>query len=118
MSTTTHKPLGDKTPFPNRQLPPSVQLETPGLQKIAKLKFNLDALQQTPGGLLLPSARRRSLRLPGSISKRLKTPAGPGNYWDVSDTDMEMDLSTGSAEIKEEEADYDEIEYMPPKVPG
>ena len=111
------RPLGDKTPFPNRQL----LLQTPAPQKAkpAKLPMLDPSLAKTPGSLLLPSARRKSLRLPRSASKKFTTPVQQGNYWDVSDIDIDPDLGDeGAEEVKEAEPDYDEIEYMPPKVPG
>ena len=77
------------------------------------------ALAKTPGALLLPSARRKSLRLPRSASKKFTTPAQQGRHWDVSDGELDPDVSSGSADVEEvEQEDYDEIEYMPPKVPG
>lgn len=118
------RPLGDKTPFPNRQQPP---LKTPAPQtaKIAKLSLleNHAALLQTPGSLLLPSARRKSLRARNSESGReklnFKTPVSNGNHWDVSDDGIEVDANEGVAEENEVQLDdSDEVEYMPPKQTG
>lgn len=111
------KPLVDKTPFPNRQ---AQLLQTPAPQaaKIAKVGMLDEALAKTPGCLLLPSARRKSMRLPRSASKKFQTPHMQGNHWDVSDGDVEPDVSQEIMEAEIDEADYDEIEYMPPKVPG
>ena len=112
------RPLGDKTPFPNRQAQ-FLQTPAPQTAKIAKLALLDGPLAKTPGCLLLPSARRKSLRLPRSASKRFQTPHTGGNHWDISDGDMEaVQSSTELDEVEIEEADYDEIEYMPPKVPG
>ena len=112
------RPLGDKTPFPNRQAQ-ALQTPAPQTAKIAKLTFLDESLTKTPGCLLLPSARRKSLRLPRSASKKFQTPHNQGNHWDVSDGDMEaLESSLEVDEVEVEEADYDEIEYMPPKVPG
>ena len=134
------RPLGDKTPFPNRQQPPAQQLRTPKPQA-TKLLLEVDSadtqtLLHTPECLLLPSAtrRRKSLRLPSAITKSLKTPATRGNHWDVSDGDVDLgaeedehgDLeaensqakSTGVVSEVAEVDDDDEIEYMPPKMPG
>lgn len=138
-SILVSRPLGDKTPFPNRQPPPQ-PLRTPKPQA-TKLLLEADAgaaltLPQTPECLLLPSAtrRRKSLRLPSATSKNLKTPMTRGNHWDVSDGDMELDgeegdseldiggngarATTGGVELGVREEEVDEIEYMPPKVPG
>lgn len=112
-----HRPLGDKTPFPNRQLP--VQTLAPQPSKMGKLSMLDPALDKTPGSLLLPSARRKSLRLPRSASKKFTTPMQQGRHWDVSDGEVDPDISTGDIEVQEvEQEDYDEVEYMPPKVPG
>lgn len=130
------RPLGDKTPFPNRQQLPAQQLRTPKPQA-TKLLLEIDdagtkMLTQTPECLLLPSAtrRRKSLRLPSAISKNLKTPATKGNHWDVSDGDVDLgaedgDIDDGSSraktagvDVQASETSDDEIEYMPPKLPG
>ncbi len=96
-------------------------LQTPAPQtgKLAQLASLDPLLSKTPGALLLPSARRKSLRLPRSASKKFTTPLQQGNYWDVSDGDLEADVSGGSVDLQEVRGpDYDEIEYMPPKLPG
>lgn len=111
------KPLGDKTPFPNR-LSQALKTPAPQTAKLAKLSLFDESLAKTPGNLLLPSARRKSMRLPRSASKKFHTPSGQGNHWDVSDGDVQLDVSQEVEEVTSEEPDYDEIEYMPPKVPG
>lgn len=132
------KPLGDKTPFPNRQQPLPQELRTPKPQA-AKLLLEvndagINMLQHTPECLLLPSAtrRRKGLRLPSTVSKTLKTPASKGNYWDVSDGDIDLGVEESQGDITEAgsrsntagvdvqlaEESEDEIEYMPPKLPG
>ncbi|KAI0692041.1 hypothetical protein BC835DRAFT_90395 [Cytidiella melzeri] len=110
------RPLGDKTPFPNRQAQ-ALQTPAPQAAKIAKLSLLDDALAKTPGNLLLPSARRKSMRLPRSASQKFKTPRAQGHHWDVSDGDVEASVGEENEGAEIEEADYDEIEYMPPKVP-
>lgn len=40
-----------------------------------------------------------------------------GNHWDVSDGDIQVAVNHAELEA-ENEYDYDEIEYMPPKQPG
>lgn len=139
-SILVSRPLGDKTPFPNRQQPPAQQLRTPKPQA-TKLLLEVDdagtkMLTQTPECLLLPSAtrRRKSLRLPSAISKNLKTPATKGNHWDVSDGDVDLGAEDGDihgdiddggprsktagVDVQASESSDDEIEYMPPKLPG
>lgn len=94
-----------------------MQTPAPQLAKLAKL---LDpALAKTPGALLLPSAQRKNMRLPRSASKKFTTPKQQGMHWDVSDGDIDPDVSADQdAQDQVDEPDYDEIEYMPPKVPG
>ena len=102
--TPAIRPLGDKTPFPNRtanQLPPSGA-------KIAKPAL-LD-------GSLRPSSARKHDRLPRSASKIFETPVTDGKHWDVSDIEIEVDASLANQSIQEESCD--EIEYMPPQVEG
>ncbi|KAI0798657.1 hypothetical protein BC629DRAFT_1592207 [Irpex lacteus] len=116
------KPLGDKTPFPNRQLQ-ALQTPAPQTAKLAKLSLCDDdgesalGIGKTPGNLLLPSARRKSMRLPRSASKKFRTPDGQGRHWDVSDGDVRLEVEEDVEEAAIEEPDYDEVEYMPPKVP-
>lgn len=108
------KPLGDKTPFPNRQ---SQALKTPAPQtaKLAKLSLYDESLAKTPGNLLLSSARRKSMRLP---REKFKTPNTQGLHWDVSEGDIQLDVGEEVEDATIEEPDYDDIEYMPPKAPG
>ncbi|KAI0088052.1 hypothetical protein BDY19DRAFT_951692 [Irpex rosettiformis] len=110
------RPLGDKTPFPNRQAQ-ALQTPAPQAAKLAKLALFDESLAKTPGNLLLPSARRKSVRLPRSASKKFQTPQTQGNPWDVSDGDVHLDISQEIEEAAIEESDYDEVEYQPPKVP-
>ncbi|KAL4248744.1 hypothetical protein ABKN59_007175 [Abortiporus biennis] len=119
-SVVISRPLGDKTPFPNRQQLP---LHTPAPQttKIAKLSLlepNVD-FTQTPGALLLPSSARRSSRAPRTSGSgralTFKTPLTNGNHWDVSDGELEVDEAELELSDVQSE-DSDEIEYMPPKV--
>jgi hypothetical protein len=58
------------------------------------------------------------MRLPRSASKKFQTPHVQGNHWDVSDGDVQVDASEDIEEADIEVPDYDEIEYMPPKMPG
>ncbi|KAK0216849.1 hypothetical protein IW262DRAFT_150857 [Armillaria fumosa] len=94
---TTQRPLGDKTPFPNRT---GVQFQTP-------YTFNF----ASPDSVLRPSSLRRHVRVPRSATKSFETPVNTGNPWNC-------DVSIGSPEIVVKqlvlEDDLDEIEYMPP----
>ncbi|KAF7357970.1 hypothetical protein MVEN_00843800 [Mycena venus] len=115
------RPLGDKTPFPNRE-PPSFVTPLPGDQKIAKLV--LEAKPQPPAGTTpasapRPSSARTHVRAPRNSSGlhshlAFQTPATNGRPWDVSP------LAPSPVPLPvpepEEQDDYDEVEYMPPKV--
>ncbi|KAG0707058.1 hypothetical protein DFH29DRAFT_770669, partial [Suillus ampliporus] len=98
------RPLGDKTPFPNRISNYATPLQ------VTKPIF------VTPGALLRPSSARKHVRLPRSASKSFQTPVTGGNHWDVSDIDINPEVAVAPNQSIEEE-DYDEIEYMPPKLP-
>ncbi|KAG2341076.1 hypothetical protein BDR05DRAFT_936817 [Suillus weaverae] len=99
------RPLGDKTPFPNRIANHSTPLQ------MTKPIFDV-----TPGALLRPSSARKHVRLPRSASKGFQTPLTGGDHWDVSDIDINPEVVAAPSQSIEEE-DYDEIEYMPPKLP-
>ncbi|KAG2154468.1 uncharacterized protein EDB93DRAFT_1048800, partial [Suillus bovinus] len=98
------RPLGDKTPFPNRVANHATPLQ------MTKIIFDV-----TPGALLRPSSARKHVRLPRSASKSFQTPLTGGNHWDVSDIDINPEVVAAPTQSIEE--DYDEIEYMPPKLP-
>ena len=107
---TASRPLGDKTPFPNR----AAFAATPGPAgaKLAAL------LSQTPGHLLRPSSMRQSTRRRSSGRPNVfETPMNAGDHWNVSDTEMEVDAVEEEVEAAPTD-DYDEIEYMPPTAIG
>ncbi|KIJ68020.1 hypothetical protein HYDPIDRAFT_25469 [Hydnomerulius pinastri MD-312] len=101
--TPAVRPLGNRTPFPNRT---AIQVTLGTGAKIAK-----PALLE---GSLRPSSARKHVRLPRSASKSFETPVTGGHHWDVSDVDIEVGTAAVNQSIEEE--DYGEIEYMPPKV--
>ncbi|KAJ6507443.1 hypothetical protein C8R47DRAFT_1315656 [Mycena vitilis] len=138
-TTTKSRPLGDKTPFPNR---PATAFTTPlpgdTNGKLARLVLN-PALQPqtepgtTPASVARPSSARthaRAPRMSGSASKstlfdnlnagppletlQFQTPATNGRPWDVSP--LAPSPIALPASLPEPEDDFDEIEYMPPKV--
>jgi len=107
------RPLGDKTPFSNRQRL-VVQDPTPGPAK-ANLPVQDENLGLwTPGHALLASSVRMTVRGRHSSGTMFKTPDTSGNHWDVVEGDV---IAPVAPELQGEEAeseDYDEIEYMPP----
>ena len=113
------RPLGDKTPFANRQrLHGVIQDPTPGPAKknAPALDGRLELL--TPGHALLPSSARKTVRGRHSSGPVFETPVSKGNHWDVSD---DVVIAPVAQEVQGELAqseDYDEIEYMPPTAIG
>ncbi|KAJ7765098.1 hypothetical protein DFH07DRAFT_916677 [Mycena maculata] len=112
------RPLGDKTPFPNRDAPNKFNTPLPGDQKIARLvltethKHQLLHLNATPDSVARPSSTRKHVRVPRSASKSFQTPLMNGNPWDVSDLEIVVPLA--EEPVAAETDDFDEIEYMPP----
>lgn len=115
---TIGRPLGDKTPFPNRGLNGAFPLANTELD-----------------GTLLPSSARKSLRrsIRGSGSLgfgglnlaslglgKFQTPRVNGNPWDVEEVDMEAPTEEALDVLQEEVEveDFDEFEYMPPTAIG
>jgi hypothetical protein len=134
--------LGNKTPFPNRA---KARLSGGGNDgkdgakdaggsqtplAFASVGLDLGPLPalDTPG--LRPSSTRKSVRrsshgsgafnlsgIQGLDFSTFQTPRVNGNPWDVED--IEIAAPATEEVIQEEpEADYDEIEYMPPKAQG
>lgn len=111
------RPLGDKTPRPNRQSN-SLFTPAPRTDKTSKTKLpvlldvNEDGSTAHP-----PSAARKSTRTP-RISQTFKTPITKGDHWNVSDISIDLGASITEAPGDEDNPDYSEPEYMPPPVPG
>lgn len=110
----TGRPLGDKTPFPNRVASSAIHTPLPHATKLSKL--SLLEPGDSVDNLLRPSSTRKNVRVPRSASKSFETPANGGHHWDVSD--MSIVMPDSQVAVLEEEAgeDHDEIEYMPPKL--
>ena len=111
------RPLGDKTPFANRQRR-LVQVPTPGPAK-ANLPVQDEKLGPwTPGHALLSSSVRKTVRGRHSSGPVFETPKTSGNHWDVIEGDV---IAPAAPEAQGEETqseDHDEIEYMPPTAKG
>ncbi|KAL5523540.1 hypothetical protein ACEPAG_7713 [Sanghuangporus baumii] len=111
------RPLGDKTPKPNRQ---SLSLFTPGPRNQKASKLVLPSIQgedDVPSPTQPPSSSRTKLRIPRP-SKCFETPVTKGDHWNVSDVSIHEGTSAlGEAnEAAADELDDDsEPEYMPPK---
>ena len=115
---TASRPLADKTPAPNRHN--ASQFASPLFQKGKEGKIsalNLNDAKDTLSTPAAPSSARKKLRFPRSASKGFETPLTNGDHWNVSDVSIDL-CENGLAEVMENEPDYDEIEYMPPKATG
>lgn len=121
------RPLGDKTPFPNRASKAAAVLDMEMQkgelqQKLPKLLESLypslsnqEALDFSPR----PSSTRKSARTPSSANRKFQTPLVNGNPWDVSDGSIELgDVQVQDVQQDAEVDDLDEIEYMPPNMLG
>ncbi|KAK7048619.1 hypothetical protein R3P38DRAFT_2870469 [Favolaschia claudopus] len=133
------QPLGDKTPFPNREAK-AFATPLPADQKIAKLVLEPKAIPGpssggTPASAPRPSSARTHVRAPRNSSgqklpivldapnfgsqpeldySKFQTPAVNGKHWDVSPlAPSPVAMPEPAPEVED---DYDEIEYMPPKV--
>ncbi|KAJ7612141.1 hypothetical protein FB45DRAFT_803433 [Roridomyces roridus] len=115
------RPLGDKTPFPNRAAAPLPEGEQG--QKIAKLVLHNTLTpssylhpNDTPDSVARPSSARKHVRIPRSVSKSFQTPLTNGNPWDVSELEIEASQAEEVQVPAVEMDDYDEVEYMPPNT--
>lgn len=111
------RPLGDKTPFANRQWR-VIQDSTPGPVKAnpAAQEEKLGLL--TPGHALLPSSVRKTVRGRHSSGPVFETPVTSGNHWDVIEGDAIAPVVLEEQAEEAQTEDYDEIEYMPPTAIG
>lgn len=119
LSTIT-RPLGDKTPLPNRLANTLFQTPFPRINKPSKL--NDDGGKEegdTPDSIQRPSSMRKHLKQPRNSGKKFETPVNNGNHWDVSDGDIVLlDTQAVPDPIVEGEDDLDEVEYGPPNTLG
>ncbi|KAF8802726.1 hypothetical protein BYT27DRAFT_7145861 [Phlegmacium glaucopus] len=143
-TTTTRRPIADKTPLPNRIGAILFQTPLPQKQNIkpSKLAFVVDthpdAINQTksmlkngcgktPDSVQRPSSMRKHVKHPRSaaaaaaVTQNFETPMNRGNHWDVSDGDIVLlaDMQAAAAlqdTITENGDDLDEIEFMAPNT--
>jgi len=111
------RPLGDKTPFANRQRR-GIQDPTPGPVKtnVPVRDENLGLL--TPGHALLSSSVRKTVRGRHSSGPLFETPVKTGNHWDAIEGDVIAPVVLEAQGEEAQSEDYDEIEYMPPTAKG
>lgn len=103
------RPLGDKTPFPNRSNAQIQPFQTPYVDT---------RYGGTPDSALRPSSLRTHIKVPrGSLGKNFETPMNNnGRHWDVSDIEISVPESPTKVEVQED--DFDEVEYGPPNTLG
>ncbi|KAH9484775.1 hypothetical protein JR316_0001677 [Psilocybe cubensis] len=108
---TTGRPLGDKTPMPNRIGALLLKTPLPGATKPSKLKGEENGSGQRP------SSMRKHIKQPRMSGKALETPINTGNHWDISDGDIVLEATAQLQEtIPEQEDDFDDVEYGPPNT--
>lgn len=107
------RPLGDKTPFTNRQRRVIFD-PTPGPAKGKPPAQDAYFESMTPGHALLPSSARKTVRGRYSSGAAFETPVAKGNHWDVIEGDIEVATLPEVQGEGVQAEDYDEIEYMPP----
>ncbi|KAF9478354.1 hypothetical protein BDN70DRAFT_836229 [Pholiota conissans] len=110
---TTSRPLGDKTPLPNR-FGGNILFQTPlpGMSKLSKLNKG-----GTPDSVQRPSSMRKHIKQPrNSGGKAFETPVNNGNPWDVSDGGIVIPEVQPETTVEDEGDDKDEIEYGPPNT--
>ncbi|KAJ7633447.1 hypothetical protein DFH06DRAFT_1101224 [Mycena polygramma] len=118
------RPLVDKTPFPNRAATSNFKTPLPDNQKLAKLlleanKTNalLSGSKGEPTSAARASSGRTHARAPRlSANINFQTPLINGNPWDVSESEIAPPEVVATHIPAPEPEEYDEIEYMPPKV--
>ncbi len=114
---STVRPLGDKTPFANRQRR-VLQESTPGPAK-ANLPVENEKLGLlTPGHAFLSSSVRKTVRGRRSSGPVFETPVTLANHWDVIEGDVTTSVASEAQGEEAQSEDYDDIEYMPPTAKG
>lgn len=121
LTTRRARPLGDKTPFPNRLAQLDRDLDYEPIFPISKdLKFSLlqtaQSLLQPPAQIADPDSAQRpssARKHPKRDGQNFKTPANNGFPWAVDD----ISFSEAEPQVQEvAQNDYDEIEYMAPNT--
>ncbi|KAJ2929709.1 hypothetical protein H1R20_g7400, partial [Candolleomyces eurysporus] len=107
------RPLGDKTPFPNRA--ENYAAPDPFMKMPKLILVETDAQKVATPEIQRPSSTRRHSRsIRKSVGQNFETPVNNGRHWDVGD------ISIGSPEVQTQETipedDFDEIEYMAPNT--
>lgn len=116
---TTARPLGDKTPLPNRFAHALFQTPLGGTTKLSKLVPHRDGAGDggTPDSAQRPSSMRKHPKHPRNSGK-FETPMNSGRHWDVSDGEIAVQEVLPPATIVEDEGDLDEVEYGHPNTLG
>ncbi|KAF8513127.1 hypothetical protein BU17DRAFT_95621 [Hysterangium stoloniferum] len=105
-TTSALAEITNRTPFIKQNLP-----ITPGQASSKTTKPFKIFDDSAAASVRRISSTRKKLRLPRSASKSFETPETAGNHWDVSDVSIEASIME---EISVAEADYGDVEYLPP----
>lgn len=116
-ASSVARPLGDKTPFANRQRR-VIHEPTSGAVKVKPSSQDEKFEFLTPGHALLPSSARKTVRGRHSSGPVFETPVSSGNPWDVIEGDVIAPVAPEAQSNELQTEDYDEIEYMPPTATG
>ncbi|KAF9553902.1 hypothetical protein CPC08DRAFT_822034 [Agrocybe pediades] len=116
--STIGRPLGDKTPLPNRINTILFKTPLPGGTKLSKLQDELE--DGTPESAQRPSSLRKHIKQPRmSAGKALETPANNGRHWEeVSDGELaapEVEPVLQNTVFGDDD-DSNELEYAPPNT--
>ncbi|CAA7260777.1 unnamed protein product [Cyclocybe aegerita] len=121
---TVSRPLGDKTPLPNRLATTLFQTPLPQKSKLSQVSVvggggeqNDDGEGNTPESGQRPSSMRKHIKHPRLSGKNFQTPMNRGNHWEISDDEgIVLDTQPMQETIVEDEDDFDEVEYGPPNT--
>ncbi|KAJ3501804.1 hypothetical protein NLJ89_g9176 [Agrocybe chaxingu] len=121
---TVSRPLGDKTPLPNRLATTLFQTPLPQKSKLSKAfvgggegEQNDDGEGNTPESGQRPSSMRKHIKHPRLSGKNFQTPMNKDNHWEISDDEgIVLDTQPTQETIVEDEDDFDEVEYGPPNT--
>lgn len=125
---TISRPLGDKTPLPNRFGNALHGTPLPQKSKLSKLaiieaaKEDLEDYTLEDGETMhRPSSLRKHMKHPrNSIPRNFETPMNNGRHWDISDGDVDVFEMQNLVEetLTEDEDDLSDVEYCPPNNLG
>jgi len=118
LTTRPGRPLGDKTPFPNRVAGGQFHTPVPHAKFPVLTFLDTQSLLEASKSVLRPSSARKHARLSRSGGgKSFETPVNKGTYWEVGETSF-VEPEAQTQEVTTPQDDHDEMEYMPPNTTG